>query len=307
MNLALEISNLKKTYLNKNKKIQVLNGIDLKIKKGDFFAILGKNGCGKSTTINCILGLTKKTSGKISINGFDIDENHNLGKLEVGVVPQEFNFNPWDSVENTIINQAGYFGFLKNDIKTNMEFLLTKMDLLEKRNSFMKNLSGGQKRRVMIVRALITNPKILILDEPTAGVDIEIREEIYSFLKYLNKTKKMTIILTTHYLEEVELLCNNLAIMKNGIIVKKDSVNNLIHKSNSKSFIFNLNKNYIENSIITFEIMNFNKKEVEIKLNKNQTINNLVIEFGKKGYEILSLRNKKNRIEETFLEQVKEK
>ena len=299
MGYALEILNLKKKYSD---NLLAVNNLSFKVNTGEIYAILGKNGCGKTTTINCILGLVKKTSGEIFIDKINIDKNPNLAKLNINVVPQEFNFNLWESVENILINQAGYFGFKKKEIEKRIDFLLKKLDLIDKKKIEMMKLSGGQKRRVMICRALITNPKILILDEPTAGVDIEIRQKIYKFLKYLNKVEKITIILTTHYLEEVELLCDKVLFIKDGKNVVEDKVKNIIKNQKTKTFIFDLNKNFKEKKIKKYKINSIKKNEIEIELKKNEELNNLILEFEKLGYKVLNMKNKKNRLEEFFLE-----
>ena len=230
----IKIKDLKKVYDVKNKKINALNGINLDILEGDFFALLGPNGAGKTTTIGILTSLVNKTSGKVFVGGYDIDSNFLDVKKKIGIVGQEFNFNIFENVEDIIVQQAGFYGLNKSDIKQNLKFLLTSLNLEDKKNLTANTLSGGMKRRLMIARALIHNPKILILDEPTAGVDVELRHTMWKFLKKLNKEKKTTIILTTHYLEEAEELCNKIAIINKGKIIENTTMKDLKKKYKNK-------------------------------------------------------------------------
>ena len=236
MPLALKTKNLRKTYRNGH---QALGGIDLKVKQGDFFALLGPNGAGKSTLIGIISSLVKKTSGTVKIFDIDIDEDFPAAKSVLGLVPQEINFSLFETVEDIVQNQAGYYGIESGVAKRSTEKYLKKLELWDRRKEISRNLSGGMKRRLMIARALVNEPKLLILDEPTAGVDIEIRRSMYAFLAELNEYGT-TIILTTHYLEEAEQLCRNIAIIDNGDIVENSSMKSLLRKLQSQSLILDI-------------------------------------------------------------------
>jgi ABC-2 type transport system ATP-binding protein len=236
MEYALKISQLKKTYDN---NFQALKGIDIEVKKGDFFALLGANGAGKSTAIGIICSLVNKTEGDIEVFGYNIDTQREQVQEHIGLVPQEFNFNIWEPVLEIILNQAGYYGIDRNTAKQRAEELLKHLDLWDKRNELAQNLSGGMKRRLMIARALIHNPKLLILDEPTAGVDIEIRRSMWGFLSQLNKAGT-TIILTTHYLEEAESMCNNIAIINKGKVIESTSMKELLSRLQVETFVLDL-------------------------------------------------------------------
>ncbi len=233
MAYALEIEGLAKTYGN---GLRALVGIDLTVSQGDFFALLGPNGAGKSTTIGIISSLVNKTAGLVRVNGVNIDDNFPLAKRHLGIVPQEFNFNVFESVEDILIHQAGYYGIPLGHAREKIEFFLKKLGLADKRNTRARNLSGGMKRRLMIARALIHEPKLLILDEPTAGVDIEMRRSMYDFLREINQAGT-TIILTTHYLEEAESLCRNIAIINHGEIVANTSIKTLLRELHRETFI----------------------------------------------------------------------
>lgn len=236
MNYALEISGLTKTYGN---QVQALKGIDLTVEAGDFYALLGPNGAGKSTTIGIISSLVNKSSGTVRVFGHDLDTDKVRAKLQLGLVPQEFNFNPFESVLQVVTNQAGYYGVEKKLALVRAEKYLRQLDLWEKRHQKSRMLSGGMKRRLMIARALMHEPKLLILDEPTAGVDIELRRSMWGFLKQLNEAGT-TIILTTHYLEEAEMLCRNIGIIQRGELVENTSMKALLGKVVSETFILNL-------------------------------------------------------------------
>jgi len=236
MNKALEISNLNKTYKN---GFTALNSVSLSVEKGDFFALLGANGAGKSTLIGIISSLVNKSSGDVSIHGFDLEMQRSEAKAMIGLVPQEFNFNVFEPVEEILLNQAGYYGVPRKEARIRAQQLLEQLELWGKRRSMASELSGGMKRRLMIARALIHRPKLLILDEPTAGVDIEIRRSMWDFLKQLNAAG-ITIILTTHYLEEAESLCRNIAIINKGDIVENTSMKSLLSRLQTQTFVLDL-------------------------------------------------------------------
>ena len=295
---ALHIQGLAKTYDN---QFQALKGIDLDVKEGDFFALLGPNGAGKSTTIGIICSLVRKTSGKVKIFDIDIDEDFSAAKQYVGVVPQEFNFNQFEKPIDILITQAGYYGIPVAVASERANKYLKLLGLWEKRNFPSRSLSGGMKRRLMIARALIHNPKLLVLDEPTAGVDIELRRSMWGFLEDINR-QGTTIILTTHYLEEAERLCRNVAIIDQGNIVKNTSVKNLIKQLNKETFVIDL-KGEI-NSIEPLEgypITVVDSSTIEVSIDKDKTLNNLFSHLTKAEIEVVSMRNKANRLEELFI------
>ena len=296
---ALSIKNLKKIYSG---GFEALKGIDLEVEQGDFFALLGPNGAGKSTTIGIITSLVNKTSGNVKIHGVDIDQDFSKAKTFVGVVPQEFNFNWFEKVEDIIINQAGYYGIEKKAAENRCEMLLKKLDLWDKRKNKAMMLSGGMKRRLMIARALIHNPKLLILDEPTAGVDIELRRSMWEFIKELNQKENVTIILTTHYLEEAEELCKNIAIINEGKIVENTSIKKLLKKLEVQPYILDL-KDKLEKSPIskTHEYILIDETTLQVNLKKGQSLNEVIKELDRSNIEIDSIKNKSNRLEELFL------
>ena len=250
---ALEINNLKKIY---GSGVEALRGIDLSVKEGDFYALLGPNGAGKSTTIGIITSLVNKTSGKVNVFGYDLDKDLVRAKQQIGLVPQEFNFNPFETVQQIVVNQAGYYGVSRKEAMKRSEKYLKQSNLWEKRNVRARMLSGGMKRRLMIARALMHEPRLLILDEPTAGVDIELRREMWEFLRELNENGT-TIILTTHYLEEAEMLCRNIGIIQSGELIENTSMKELLSKLQFETFIFDLapydTKPVIEGYACTFE------------------------------------------------------
>ena len=296
---AISIKNLKKVYKN---KFEALKGIDLEIEKGDFFALLGPNGAGKSTTINILCSLVNKTAGTVKIHGIDIDDDFDLAKTYLGVVPQEFNFNMFEKVLDIVVTQAGYYGIDRKESLVRTEKYLKKLGLWEKRNNKAMMLSGGMKRRLMIARALIHEPKVLILDEPTAGVDVELRSTMWVFLKELNK-KGVTIILTTHYLEEAEELCKNIAIIDNGSIVTNTSVKELLKKANSQTIILDLKKSLKTSPKLEgCEVNLIDSSTLEVKFAKEVLLSNVFDNLKKLGIEVNSMRNKRNRLEELFLE-----
>jgi len=301
MTHALKITNLKKTYDN---KFQALKGINLEVEKGDFFALLGANGAGKSTAIGIICSLVNKTEGDISVFGYDLEANREAVQEHIGLVPQEFNFNIWEPVFEIILNQAGYYGIERPVAKKRAEELLKHLDLWEKRNELAQNLSGGMKRRLMIARALIHNPKLLILDEPTAGVDIEIRRSMWDFLSKLNKAGT-TIILTTHYLEEAESMCNNIAIINKGEVVESTSMKELLSRLQVETFVLDL-KEPLETLPNNCELTIHQRDplSIEVELDKSRSLNYLFETLSKHNIRVMSMRNKTNRLEELFIKLV---
>jgi len=294
---ALEISGLKKIYKG---GFQALKGIDLTVKQGDFFALLGPNGAGKSTTIGIITSLVNKSAGKISVFGHDIDQELESAKSFIGLVPQEFNFNQFEPLMKILVNQAGYYGVERSIALQRAEKYLKQLDLWDKRNDAARMLSGGMKRRLMIARALMHEPKMLILDEPTAGVDIELRRSMWNFLRELNQ-QGITIILTTHYLEEAEMLCRNIAIIDSGIIVENTDMKSLLAKLDIETFVFDLKPNSAPQALAELSSRVIDDHTLEVDVKKSQTINSVFIELNKQGIEVLSMRNKSNRLEELFV------
>ena len=296
-NNSLSIKNLTKTYDN---GFEALKQIDLEVMPGDFFALLGPNGAGKSTTIGIICSLVRKSGGSVKIFGTDIDRDFSAAKQFVGVVPQEFNFNQFEKPFDILITQAGYYGIPISIASGRAEKYLRQLGLWEKRNVPSRNLSGGMKRRLMIARALIHEPKLLVLDEPTAGVDIELRRSMWSFLETINK-QGTTIILTTHYLEEAERLCRNVAIIDQGRIIQNTSVKNLIKQLNKETFIFDIKDKINECPMIKgYPITLLDEQTLEVSVDKGQSVNQLFNLFSEQGIEVISMRNKANRLEELF-------
>lgn len=297
MTYALEISQLTKQYAG---GVQALRGIDLKVSAGDFYALLGPNGAGKSTTIGIISSLVNKTGGKVSVFGYDIDTELVLAKRQLGLVPQEFNFNPFETVLQIVLQQAGYYGVPHKLAQERAKTYLTQLDLWEKRDERAMRLSGGMKRRLMIARALMHQPKLLILDEPTAGVDIELRRSMWGFLKTLN-AQGTTIILTTHYLEEAEMLCRNIGIIQHGELVENTSMKELLGKLESETFILDLgSKNPLPQlEGYTFRLTDTSTLEVDVR--REQVLNGVFAQLNAQGIDVLSMRNKANRLEELFV------
>jgi ABC-2 type transport system ATP-binding protein len=294
---ALEITGLKKVYKG---GVEAVKGLDLSVEEGDFFALLGPNGAGKSTTIGVISSLVNKTEGKVEIFGYDIDTHLELAKSQLGLVPQEFNFNQFETVIQIVINQAGYYGIERPLAKERAEKYLRKLELWDKRDETSRHLSGGMKRRLMIARALVHHPKILILDEPTAGVDIELRRSMWTFLQDLNK-EGVTIILTTHYLEEAEMLCRNIAIIDKGIIVENTSMKQLLKKIEKETFVLDLPANSEMSGLDGFEYRMIDDHTIEVDVAKKQSINSIFAQLSEQGIDVLSMRNKSNRLEELFV------
>ena len=296
---ALEIKNLIKTYAT---GVQAVKGIDLTVEQGDFYALLGHNGAGKSTTIGIISSLVNKTSGSVKVFGYDLDTQKTQLKQQIGLVPQEFNFNQFEKVVDVLTQQAGFYCIPLKEAKARAEMWLKKLDLWEKRTHLIRELSGGMKRRVMIARALMHNPKLLILDEPTAGVDIELRRSLWDFLRELNQ-QGTTIILTTHYLEEAENLCRNIGIIQHGKLIENTSMKSLLAKLETEIFVLDL-QNMPQNRPLVIEhyphkLLDENTLEVEVQ--RAQGLTNLFTQLTAQNVEVLSMRNKSNRLEELFL------
>ncbi len=295
---ALSISNLKKEYQG---GIQALKGIDLEVEEGDFFALLGPNGAGKSTTIGVISSLVTKTSGQVRILDIDIDENHSLAKKKLGVVGQEVNFNQFEKVGDIIRNQAGYYGLGFRKSKENAKYYMKKLDIWDKRNEQARKLSGGMKRRIMVAKALVNNPELLILDEPTAGVDIELRRSLWDFLTEINNNGT-SIILTTHYLEEAERLCRNIAIIDSGEIVENTSMQELLTRLEVETFILDLLQPINKLPEVSgFQMILENPKRIKVTVEKEQGLNAVFKSLSELGIEISSMRNETGRLEELFL------
>lgn len=302
MSAALSIKGLVKTYASGTKAVK---GLDLEVQPGDFFALLGPNGAGKSTTIGVISSLVNKTEGQVQVFGRDLDREPELAKLELGLVPQEFNFNQFETVLQIVVNQAGYYGVPRGIALERAEKYLTQLGLWEKRHARSRELSGGMKRRLMIARALMHEPKLLILDEPTAGVDIELRRSMWDFLKKIN-SQGITIILTTHYLEEAEMLCRNIAIIDKGIIIEHTSMKGLLAKLNQETFVLDLAAEYSELALDGFPSRLVAPHTLEVDVLKDQGLNQVFQALDSQGVKVLSLRNKSNRLEELFVRLVEQ-
>lgn len=298
---ALDAQQLTKVYKG---GFQALKGVDLQVEEGDFFALLGPNGAGKSTFIGIVSSLVRKTSGSVEVFGHDLDADPEGVKSCIGLVPQEFNFNLFLPVLEVVLNQAGYYGIPRREAKVRAERYLRQLDLWDRRGTEMRKLSGGMKRRLMIARALVHEPRLLILDEPTAGVDIEIRRSMWSFLRELN-AKGTTIILTTHYLEEAESLCRNIAIINHGEIAERTSVAKLLGQLHTETFVLNLKGCVSElPELGGFVLQHLDDCTLEVEMNRDHTINGLFEALSRNGIEVISLRNKQNRLERLFLELV---
>ena len=299
---ALEISDLQKTY---DSGVVALKGINLAVKEGDFFALLGPNGAGKSSSIGIIASLVTKTAGTVKIFDIDTDKNFPEAKRLLGVVSQEINFNNFEKVVDIVTTQAGFYGIPIKEAKRKTETTLKRLGLWEKRNEQARTLSGGFKRRLMIAKALIHEPKLLILDEPTAGVDIELRREMWEFLKEIN-ANGTTIILTTHYLEEAEQLCKNIAIIDHGELVENTSMKDLLSRLDVQGFVLDINQSLdVAPSISNFEINLQDATTLNVAIKRDQSINDLFDQLTEQGIEVSSMRNESNRLEEMFIEMVK--
>ncbi len=302
MNYALEIDNLKKIYSGGT---EALKGISLKVNEGDFYALLGPNGAGKSSTIGIIGTLVTKSSGNVKIFGIDLDENVAQAKSMLGVVSQEINFSQFEKVLDIVTTQAGFYGIKKSIAQPKVEKMLKRLGLWDKRHDQARTLSGGFKRRLMIAKALIHEPKLLILDEPTAGVDIELRREMWDFLKEIN-SNGTTIILTTHYLEEAEQLCRNIGIIDHGEIVVDTSMKELLRKLDVQGFVLDLEDPLKEvPTIKDYSLRLEDPLTLIAAVNKEKSINNLFDELNKLNIKVKSMRNESNRLEELFIEMVK--
>lgn len=301
---ALSLRNLEKTYATGHR---ALKGISLDVMPGDFFAVLGPNGAGKSTTIGIISSLVRKSAGTVEIFGKDIDSDFSLARQALGVVPQEFNFSMFEKVEDIILQQAGYYGIPRQQARARTDQYLKALGLWDKRRAAARTLSGGMKRRLMIARALVHDPRLLILDEPTAGVDIELRRSMWEFLREIN-SQGTTIILTTHYLEEAESLCRNVAIIDQGEIIHNTSMKKLLQQLNKEVFVLDTQTPLpvmIEGG--DYSLQRIDEHTIEVVIERGQTLNRLFALLAEQGVDIISMRNKSNRLEELFVAMVGQK
>jgi ABC-2 type transport system ATP-binding protein len=295
---ALSVRGLTKTYKN---GVQALKGVDLDVEQGDFFALLGPNGAGKTTLIGIVTSLVNKTAGQAIVFGHDIDRDVEAAKACIGVVPQELNFNMFETPYTIVVNQAGFYGIPRPVARERAEKYLKQLQLWDKRDKASRGLSGGMKRRLMIARALMHEPRLLILDEPTAGVDIEIRRSMWEFLREIN-LQGTTIILTTHYLEEAETLCRNIAIIDGGRIVERDRMSSLLRRLNTETFVFNLRNALVAPPKLEgYGTKLVDDHTLEVELSKEQNLNELFARLSAAEIEVLSMRNKVNRLEEIFM------
>jgi ABC-2 type transport system ATP-binding protein len=295
---ALSLRQLCKTY---NNGVQALKGIDLDVEEGDFFALLGPNGAGKSTAIGIVSSLVNKSSGTVTVFGHSIDTDLEAAKSCLGVVPQEINFNQFEKVSTILLNQAGFYGIPRPVARERMEYWLNQLQLWEKRETISRSLSGGMKRRLMIARALIHEPQLLILDEPTAGVDIEVRRSMWEFLRRINE-QGTTIILTTHYLEEAENLCRHIAIIDEGRIIENDRMSTVLRKLQTETFVLNLRGPLRGTlSLPGYRVAAPDETTLEVEVNKDQNLNEIFGALSAVGGEVVSMRNKANRLEELFM------
>jgi len=300
---ALTLRNLTKTYAN---GVEALKGIDLTVERGDFFALLGPNGAGKSTTIGIVSSLVNKTGGEVTILGHSLDRERELAKQKIGVVPQEFNFSQFEKVFDIVVTQAGFYGIPAPLARERAEKYLRKLGLWDKRKNQARSLSGGMKRRLMIARALVHEPELLILDEPTAGVDIELRRSMWDFLIGLNNEGR-TIILTTHYLEEAETLCRRIAIIDHGRIVENTDMKSLLEKLQVETFILDLARPVDRAPELPgFEVHLRDAGTLEVAVPKTQSLNRLFVALAEQDFEVMSMRNKANRLEELFVRLVEQ-
>ncbi len=295
---ALSIKNLSKTYRN---GMQALKEINLDVEQGDFFALLGPNGAGKSTTIGVITSLVTKSTGSIQVFDTDLDIDAEQAKSYIGLVPQEFNFNGFEQVKHILVAQAGYYGMPASQAEPRADELLKQLGLWEKRDTPSRSLSGGMKRRLMIARALVHNPRLLILDEPTAGVDIELRRSMWTFLRKIN-AEGTTIILTTHYLEEAESLCRNIAIIDKGQIIENTDMKSLLNRLDKETFVLDLKEPLND----TFQLKGFDYQQIdnttlEVEIHRGESLNSVFEQLSQTGIEVTSMKNKVNRLEELFL------
>ncbi|MBF7051841.1 ABC transporter ATP-binding protein [Halomonas sp. KAO] len=301
---ALSIRGLTKVYGN---GFQALKGIDLDVAQGDFYALLGPNGAGKSTTLGVVCSLVQKTAGKVSIFGIDIDTDFARAKYHLGVVPQEFNFSQFEKVIDIVLAQAGYYGMSRREALPRAEELLRDLALWDKRNGSARMLSGGMKRRLMIARALMHRPKLLILDEPTAGVDIELRRSMWDYMRRINREEGTTIILTTHYLEEAESLCRRVGIINHGQIIRDTSVRELLAELDTETFLLDL-AHPIEAApeVEGFEIHRVDDAQLAVVVHRGQRLNDVFAALSEQGMQVMSMRNRANRLEEMFVSMVED-
>ncbi len=295
---ALSVRGLTKTYSN---GVQALKGVDLEVERGDFFALLGPNGAGKTTLIGIITSLVNKTAGEARVFGHDIDRELEAAKACIGIVPQEINFNMFETPHTIVVNQAGFYGIPRQVARERAEKYLKQLQLWDKRNGISRGLSGGMKRRLMIARALMHEPRLLILDEPTAGVDIEIRRSMWDFLREIN-ARGTTIILTTHYLEEAETLCRNIAIINGGRIIERDGMRSLLGRLHVATFVLNLRESLgVAPHLEGYVTRLVDDHTLEVEVSKEESINEIFARLSALGIEVLSMRNKVNRLEEIFM------
>jgi ABC-2 type transport system ATP-binding protein len=295
---ALSLRQLCKTY---NNGVQALKGIDLDVEEGDFFALLGPNGAGKSTAIGIVSSLVNKSSGTVTVFGHSIDAELEAAKSCLGVVPQEINFNQFEKISTILLNQAGFYGIPRPVARERMEYWLNQLQLWDKRETISRSLSGGMKRRLMIARALIHEPQLLILDEPTAGVDIEVRRSMWEFLRRINE-QGTTIILTTHYLEEAENLCRHIAIIDEGRIIENDRMSTVLRKLQTETFVLNLRGPLRGTLALTgYRMTAPDETTLEVEVSKEQNLNEIFVALSAAGGEVVSMRNKSNRLEELFM------
>jgi ABC-2 type transport system ATP-binding protein len=295
---ALSVRGLTKTYSN---GVEALKGIDLDVEQGDFFALLGPNGAGKTTLIGIITSLVNKTAGEACVFGYDIDRQLEAAKSCIGVVPQELNFNMWETPFTIVVNQAGFYGIPRPVARQRAEKYLKQLQLWDKRNGISRGLSGGMKRRLMIARALMHEPRLLILDEPTAGVDIEIRRSMWDFLREINASGT-TIILTTHYLEEAETLCRNIAIINGGRIVERDRMSSLLRRLHVQTFVLNVRDPLnAAPRLEGYDTTLVDDHTLEVEVSTDENLNDIFARLSALGVEVLSMRNKVNRLEEIFM------
>lgn len=302
MTKALEIQGLRKVYRG---GLEALKGLDLNVNEGDFYALLGPNGAGKSTTIGIISSLVNKTAGSVKVFGYDLDSQLAEVKRCIGLVPQEFNFNQFETVQQIVVNQAGYYGVPRGLAKERAQKYLSQLGLWEKRNERARTLSGGMKRRLMIARALLHEPKLLILDEPTAGVDIELRRSMWDYLTQIN-AQGITIILTTHYLEEAETLCRNIGIIDKGQIIENTSMKALLSKLNIETFVLDLEPYSSHPALEGFTMRELDNHTLEVDVPKERGLNRVFEQLTAQGLKVLSMRNKANRLEELFVDLVEQ-
>jgi len=299
--LAVQIAGLKKTYSNGT---QALRGIDLEIEQGDFFALLGANGAGKTTTIGVLTSLVNKNEGSVKVFGYDLDTQINDLKRHIGVVPQEFNFNIFEKVIDIVVQQGGYFGVPRKTARKRAEKILKALELWDKRNTTSRELSGGMKRRLLIARALIHEPKLLILDEPTAGVDVELRHGMWKYLKELNKSGT-TILLTTHYLEEVEQLCKNMAMIREGKVIAQDRVSKLLRSLEKQTYVLEVCDVKKDLKVKGFDLNVVSKREIEVEISAKEPITSLIQALSDAGVLVNEIQPKTNRMEQLFLNLLK--